>query len=137
VRLAEHIRVRYAEVKIGTPKGDIAVSDLSQDSLLSMVRYSISKTKHYDITWQSSIACFTALIFLMGPRFDEHAAIRRELEDEQVSSNAKVDHLCFVTTKRTWREAKAMHGAQPWNSVVPEIAARRDKSRAYGPAVRG
>ncbi len=127
LRLTEHVRTRYPAILIGIPGGQIPVSQLSTDCLLGMVRCGISRAKKYGLTWQSSIAGFTSLMFAIGPDFDEHPAIRRELLDEAVPANSKVDNLSRVVAEPIWNEAKLGQRPLAWTVICPSLTFSRQE----------
>ena len=128
-RLTEHVRTRYAGQKVGTSAGVFRVSELKEECLRAMVRYSIEKAKRHGITWESSTAAFAALMFTVGPRFDEHPDIRGKLDDPEVPDNSRVDHLCYVIPKAKWRDVKQAQGAQAWSSALPTLKFSRQEDK--------
>lgn len=130
-RLAEHVRTHYAARPVGTSAGVFQVSELPMDCLLAMVRHSIERARGYGITWESAAAAYTALMFVVGPSFDEHPKIRRELLDPDVPNNSKMDHLGYVIPQSTWQEAKEAQGPQAWSVACPSLVfPRREEKRA-------
>jgi len=129
-RLAEHVRTCFAASSIDTSAGDFALSGLSAECVRAMVRHSIQKAKGYGLTWESSIAAYAALMFTVGPRFDEHPEIQAELLDENVPVNSKVDHLGYAISEPTWQEAKAAQGQRVWSEVCPLLVFSRQEQES-------
>lgn len=130
-RLARHVRMRYADVRVSMPAGVFPVSELPAECLAAMVRQSIEKARQYGISWESATASFTALMFVVGPNFDEHPAIRRELQDPDVPDNSKIDHLSLVISEATWRDAKQAQGQKAWGVPCPALeSSRREHGHA-------
>jgi hypothetical protein len=124
-QVAEYIRAEHGGLAVTTSSGPVAVSELSTDALISMVRYSIAKARAYSITWESGMAAFAVLLFILGPKFDEHPLIRRELTDAAVPVNSMVDHLCCAIPTEVWDEVKATYSLEAWTSVCPDIRLSR------------
>lgn len=129
-RLIRHIRTKYASVAIGTTAGNIAVSELSGDCLAGMVHHGISRALAYGLTWESSIAAYVALLFAAGPRFDEHSQIHKELLDDEVPVNSKVENLCYVIAEPVWKEARTRQSPLAWAEVCPALAFAREENKS-------
>jgi hypothetical protein len=124
-RLMTHIRERYGTLTMRTSQGDFQISQLSDDCVLAMIRLSIKRALAYGITWESSTAAYTALMFRVGPAFERHPTIQQALLDPDVPDNSRVDHLCYSLSPLTWKEAKDAHGSQAWSSECPSLVFRR------------
>jgi hypothetical protein len=124
-QIAEHLKAQHGGIAIPTTNGPIAVSDLSTDNLVTMVRYCIAKARAYGVTWESGLAAYAVLAFRLGPNFDEHPAIRRELTNAAVPANSILDHLCCVISAKQWDEAKTACGVEAWANACPRIRLTR------------
>jgi hypothetical protein len=100
--LAAHIREHHAEASAG----------ISDPDLLARVRFGVLQAKRYNLTWQSSIACFVGLMFEYGPSFADHPLINPYLRSSQpdLALDKAIDSLADEQweridreTRKTWR----------------------------------
>lgn len=94
-RLVAHVRIQHPE----------ETAPLTGGELSQRVRDRIERARRYGLTWESTIASFVALTFAIGPRFDEHPAIRAALLDSSLSPNARIDALMRRTPPEVWQIA--------------------------------
>jgi hypothetical protein len=82
----------------------------------------IARAVRYDLTWDTSITAFVAIMFAVAPNFDEQPAIRAVMNDERVPPNLRIDALWDRTTDDDWEEA-ALYAAQAedgfWRAALP------------------
>jgi hypothetical protein len=103
-RVVAHLRQHHAG----------ALTDLSDETVAYRVRIGVVRAWRYGLTWQSSIAAFVALMFVIAPNFDEHPVLRRILNDRSVEPGARIDHLMNTATAEDWAEAAAAADSSAW-----------------------
>lgn len=81
------------------------VAALSDEELDRRAAIAIARALKYDLTWDSSITAFVAIMFSVAPNFDEQPAIRAVMNDESVPPNLRIDALWPRTTDDDWEEA--------------------------------
>jgi len=98
------------------------VAGLSDEQLYGRVHVAIARAVRYDLTWDTSITAFVAIMFAVAPNFDEQPAIRAVMSDERVPPNLRIDALWDRTTDDDWEEA-ALYAAQAedgfWRAALP------------------
>ena len=101
--MAAYLRMEHAE--------DVAA--LSEDKLYTRVSIAIQRASRYDMTWDTSITAYVAIMFTISPTFDEQPAIRAVMNDESVPPNLRIDALWDRTTDDDWDEAeRSAEGAE-------------------------
>lgn len=90
------------------------VQDLSPVELKKRVLFGLTKAKRYGFKRQASLAGFVAIMFRIGPGFDEHPSIRRVLADSTVPPDFRITELWSRTTERDWDEAVALSQKTAW-----------------------
>ncbi|WP_441286638.1 hypothetical protein ACSRUE_30445 [Sorangium sp. KYC3313] len=94
--VVEEVRRRYPD----------ATAPLSEGEILAHVRSGVERARGHGLTWMSSIASFVELMFDVGPRFDEHPAVLRLLEDDDLPPDLRVEALVHRLTEQEWREVR-------------------------------
>src|SRR5947209_833896 len=83
-RLSEHLRQNYADSVVRLPDGgEFTVSTLVAETFDTLVRAGMARARAHELTFESSIATFVALMFHVCPNFDEHRLCQVLLADEQ------------------------------------------------------
>jgi hypothetical protein len=116
-RLVEHVRTRRGKLKVPTPAGGTAVAELPESEIRQMVRLGIAKARQYGMTWQSSVAAFTVLMFDVGPSLDQHPTVRAELTHPDVPDQSRVEHLVAAVPATVWQEVRKSYDGQAWSSA--------------------
>lgn len=117
-RLIEHVRrTRRGQLKVPTPSGAITVAELPESKMREMVRCGIAKARRYGMTWQSSIAAFTVLMFDVGPNLDRHPVVHAELTHPDVPDQSRVEHLVAAVPPPVWHEVRKSYDEQAWRGA--------------------
>jgi len=120
--LAAHLRANYASSIVRLPHvGDVTVQDLVEDNLQRLVRIGIAKARRYELTRQSSIAGFVAIMFSAAPNFDDHRLCEVLLGDEEKSPDDRADEIANVLSEKNWDAIRKDYDPEAW--VLPEEAA--------------
>jgi len=129
-QVAGHLRGSYSQSIVRLPEngGEFTVADLSQDSLDRLVRAGIAKARGYEMTRQSSIAVFVALMFDVAPNFDRHRLCQVLLGDEEKVPDDRTDDLLTVLTEKNWESIRKDYDAQAWLVDEQEVAKAGEKS---------
>jgi hypothetical protein len=114
-RIADHLLTQYpkAEVRLPDDKKS-AVDELEEETLHSLVRTGIARARGYGLSFESSIAAFTAVMFEVAPNFDTHRLSQVLLNDEEVDPNHRLDELLNVLTEKNWESIRADYDPQAW-----------------------
>lgn len=105
--MAAYLRQEHAE----------DVARLSDEELERRAAAAIERAARYGLTWDTSITAFVAIMISVGPRFDEHPAIRAVMTDESVPPNLRIDALWDRTTDDDWEEAAARGDEGFWSGA--------------------
>ncbi len=113
-RLATHLRENYADSLVRLPDQESVVKELSEETLDSLVKISIERARKYEITFESSISAFTAIMFDVAPNFDQHSMSKLCLKDESVEPNARLNELLKILTDEHWEKMRSDYDVNAW-----------------------
>ena len=113
--VARHIRSEYGDSIVRLPEGDEhAVKDLSEDALEGLVKVGIAKARCYELTRQSSIACFVAMMFSGAPNFDLNRLCEVLLADEEKTPDERTDEIPNVLSEKNWEAIRNDYDPSAW-----------------------
>ncbi len=126
-RLCAHLRERYAEALVRLPDQETIVRELPDETLDLLVRRSIERARKNDLTYESSISAFTALMFEVAPNFDTHQLSKMLLTDEEIEPNARLNELLKVLTEKNWESIRGNYDVNAWQ-INAENAENTEKT---------
>jgi hypothetical protein len=91
-----------------------AVAGLAPDVLLARVGKGIVRARSHGLDFASSIASFVALMFEVGPRFDEHPDIRAALLAAAGVDGDPMAEVLDAVELDAWIEAGARRDEGDW-----------------------
>jgi hypothetical protein len=115
-RLTEHLVENYAEAIVRLPDQESAVDNLPKETLDLLVRRSIERARRYDLSFESSISAFSAMMFEVAPNFDNHSMSRLCLNDANIEPNDRLDELLKLLTEKHWEKIKTDYDVNSWLS---------------------
>ena len=115
-RLTEHLLENYAKSVVRLPDQESAVIDLSKETLDLLVRRSIERARRYDLSFESSISAFSAVMFDVAPNFDDHSVSKLCLNDENVEPNARLNELLKLLTDKQWEKIRTDYDVNNWTA---------------------
>lgn len=114
-RLAEHLRQNYADAVVRLPdEEDSELAELSEEKLHSLVEFSIKKARNYEMTFESSISAFTAVMFRAAPNFDKHSMSKLCLKDKNIEPNKRLDEVLEILTEEHWEKIREDYDPNAW-----------------------
>lgn len=114
-RIAAHLLKEYSKAVVILPDDKkFTVDELPEETLYDLVRTGMERARRYGLTFESSIAAFTAVMFEVAPGFDTHQLSQVLLNDEEVEPNARLDELLNVLTEKNWESIRADYDPQAW-----------------------
>lgn len=114
-RIIEHLKTNFQNINIKLPYNINKIKEVSYNQLYNMVRDGIQRARNYGLTYQSSIACFIVLMFIVSPNFDQQSSIRKILENQNIPADNRIDHLLKATSEDDWKEARGNYNKNSWN----------------------
>ncbi len=132
-RLAAHLRKDYANSVIHLPETDSTVSELSAETLHSLVKISIERARSYGLTFESSISAFSAIMFEAAPNFDRHNLSSLCLNDENIEPNSRINEILKLLTEEHWERIKKDYDVYAWqpDAEKPETSVEAEKAKEY------
>jgi len=115
-RIADHLRQNYADSVVKLPDGgEFTVGTLTAETLDALVRVGIARARRYELTFESSIATFVALMFHVCPNFDEHRLCQVLLADEETEPNERVQEIPKVLSEHNWASVRESYNPEAWS----------------------
>ena len=114
-RIVTHLLKEYPKAIVTLPTDEkFTVDELPEERLDDLVRTGIARARGYGLTFESSIAAFTAVMFEVSPNFDQHRLSQVLLNDEHIAPDARLDELLNVLTEKNWESIRQDYDAQAW-----------------------
>lgn len=113
LRICSHLRSRNLP----------AVDELAEPELQRRAEIGIARARTHGLDAEWSIAAFVALMFAIGPAFDQQPEIAAVLADTSLEPNSRVDALTNNVTRQSWPEATQIPGGEIWGSS-PAVSGR-------------
>ncbi len=116
-RIAAHLLENYVPAIVRLPDVEPAtVGELPPEKLHSLVEVSVERARRYGLTYESSIAAFSALMFEVAPNFDSHRLIKMLLNDENIEPEARLNELLKVLNEKNWEAIRGEYDIDAWQS---------------------
>ena len=114
-RIAAHLLEEYSKAVVILPVDEkFTVDELPEETLYDLIRVGIERARGHGLTFESSIAAFTAVMFEIAPNFDTHQLCQVLLNDEEVEPNARLDELLNVLTEKNWESIRTDYDPKAW-----------------------
>ena len=114
VTLKNYLRKSHGSIRVRLPVGSYALRDLSDRILTELVRRGIQRGRVYSLTWESSLAAFVTLMFLVAPNFHADRLIHRMLTDSAIPPNERVDRICQWIKEPYWKRMRGAYNPSAW-----------------------
>jgi hypothetical protein len=122
-RMAAHLLEAYPKAIVILPAGEEkqTVDTLPKETLLELVRIAIARARSYDLTFESAIAGFTALMFEIAPNFHTSRICQVVFNDAEIEPNVKIDLLVSMLTEKNVVTMQEHYDPAAWKlDEVPE-----------------
>ena len=115
-RVVGHIRRHHADAAVRLPDAATAttVKRLPEEQLTEMVRRGLARARRYDLTLETTLTGFVAIMFAVAPNFDEHPLLRRVLTDESLPPDSRLDEMMNKTSAENWIQVERSYDAAAW-----------------------
>lgn len=101
-RIAAHLLAEYSTATVILPNTErFTVNTLEKETLFELVRIGITRARIYKMTFESSIAAFTALMFEISPNFHTNRICQVVFNDDQVAPNDQIELLMNTLTDKS------------------------------------
>lgn len=131
-RIAAHLLDEYPEAAVTLPGDEkFTVAELPAETLHELIRTGIARARRYEMTFESSISAFTAVMFEVSPNFDTHRLCQVLLNDGEVAPNERLDELLDVLTEKNWESIRADYDPQAWKpeNETEETAETKEENK--------
>ncbi len=122
-RIAAHLLAEYPRAIVTLPEGEnFAVYELNEERLHELIRVGIERARSFDLTHESNIAAFTALMFEVAPNFYGHRLCQVLLSDEATEPDQRIDQVLETLSEKNWESIRLDYDPAAWNpiEVLPE-----------------
>ena len=135
-RIAAHLRENYAASIVRLPDSESAISELPDEKLHSLVEVSVERARRHNLTYESSISAFSALMFDVSPNFDQHRLSQVMLNDENVEPDGRLDELLETLNENNWETIRAEYDPKAWEAApeAEEKAEAEEKTEDEAPS---
>ncbi|HEY0135791.1 MAG TPA: hypothetical protein VGB85_17020 [Nannocystis sp.] len=117
-RVADYITRKYGDAIVDFPGYACLVSELPPSVLLAIVADSVAQGRAYRMTWESTLAGFTSLRFLVAPNFASHPLVWPILTDDEVPPDSRLDELARCLDDDDWEAVEDCYEAEAWNAAL-------------------
>ncbi len=114
-RIAVHLLAEYPKAVVNLPTDEkFTVDELPEETLHDLIRVGIERARGHQLTFESAIAAFVAVMFEVAPNFDTHRLSQVLLNDEEIEPNARLDELLNVLTEKNWESIREDYDPKAW-----------------------
>lgn len=114
-RLALHLRENYRESVVKLPDGgEFTVGTLMAETLERLVAVGIARAKQRELTLESTISLFVALMFHVAPNFDRHRLCEVMLGDEDKTPDERLEEIPKVLSDSNWETIRKGYDPTFW-----------------------
>lgn len=113
-RIGVHLRENYANSLVRLIDKESVVKELDKETLDKLVRHSIARARIYELSFESTISAFTAIMFDVAPNFDRHSMSKLCLKDESIEPNSRLNELLKILTDEHWEKMRADYDVNAW-----------------------
>lgn len=117
-KVTEYIRDYHAEDIVKFETSTLLVKHIPTETLQIMVQDGCIRARQYGLTWESNLAAFIVLMFVVAPNFDTYPPIHRLLQDNTIPADSRIDQLWKFTTEQDWEAAKQRYDESAWPILV-------------------
>jgi hypothetical protein len=108
------LRESYPEVIVRFPDGESVIKEIPDETLRQMVSRCMARAREYGMTWETSLASFVTIAFLVAPNFDDHPLLKRALLDESLTPDLRIEKLTRDATDKNWEAARQSYDPAAW-----------------------
>lgn len=129
-RLTTHLLESYANSVVRLPDQESSVDKLPKETLELLVGRSIEHARSYDLSFESSISAFSAIMFDVAPNFDKYGMCQLCLKDENIEPNARISELLKLLSETHWEKIRTDYDVKAWfaNGENTQESAKTDAS---------
>ena len=114
-RIAAHLLAEYPKAVVNLPEDEkFTVDELPEETLHDLIRVGIKRARGHQLTHESSIAAFVAVMFEVAPNFDTHRLSQVLLSDEEIEPNARLEELLNVLNEKNWESIREDYDPKAW-----------------------
>ncbi len=121
-RITAHLLEEYPQAVVILPSEErFTVDTLPKETLSDLVRVGIARARSFDITFESSIAAFTALLFEIAPNFYTNRVSQVIFNDDAIEPNERVDLLLSMLSEGVVKSMQESYDPNAWKlDEVPQ-----------------
>ena len=120
-RLAIHLREDYPDAVVRRTESEAKVFELSDEVLNELVKISIQRARSFDLTFESSISAFSAIMFEVAPNFYEYKLSSLCLKDENIEPNDRLDEILKIFNETHWEKVRIDYDVNAWKPITGEL----------------
>lgn len=112
-----YVRTEYERREVQLAGEAYLIGEISDDIIRKMTLAGIARARSWDLTWESNLFGFLALMFCFAPNFDQHPKVSQILgnPDIPLPPNERLDYLKKYMTPNDWSEIVDNYDETAWN----------------------
>jgi hypothetical protein len=95
-----------------------SVRDIDPVSLREMVTNGLARARSHGLSRAKDLTAFVAIMFEIGPNFDEQPEIRAALRDGRIAPDERFDRMLSTVSDDAWTDAERRRDSEAW---FPEL----------------
>lgn len=121
-QIVAHLLAEYSSATVTLPSEErFTVNTLPKETLLELVRVGIARARTFKMTFESSIAAFTVLMFEISPNFYANRICQVVFSDDQVQPNDQIELLVNTLSEKNIISIQENYDPAAWKlDDVPE-----------------
>jgi hypothetical protein len=107
-------RVPFCNYPSPFRSGTFTIAQAPNDVVEELIRAGIRSARRYGLSWESSLAAFVVLMFVVSPNFDDCSSVRQVLLDPSKPPDCRLRELWDETTEDEWEQMRENYNPDAW-----------------------
>lgn len=114
--IAHHLVDNHPACIVRCRAGVFTVAEAPNAVLDELIQCGITLARQYGFSWESDLAAFVTLMFVVAPNFHDHPSARRILLDPDVPPDSRLREMWDGTTEEEWEQMKEAYNPEAWQA---------------------
>lgn len=113
-KIANHLATHHGTSIVRCSFGVFTLAKTPNEVLERLIRSGIRSARRYGFSWESDLAAFVVLMFVVSPNFDDFPSVRQILLDQSMSPDSRLSELWDETSEEEWEQMKENYNPDGW-----------------------
>jgi hypothetical protein len=113
-KIARHILTNHGDSIVRCSSGTFTIAQAPNDVVEELIRAGIRSARRYGLSWESSLAAFVVLMFVVSPNFDDCSSVWQVLLDPSKPPDCRLRELWDETTEDEWEQMRENYNPDAW-----------------------